>query len=84
MTLPTKQSIHVFAVRVQPAPLPDNAVAVHAVQAQVERLADTGLLAAADQEAWQRLLDPHDDAWLGARDDLYVLRARSVHTGERA
>src|SRR5882757_1985250 len=68
----------------QSAPLADNAVAVEALRSQVERLADTDLLDTADQEAWRRLLDRDDDAWLGARDDLYVLRARSVHTGERA
>jgi SAM-dependent methyltransferase len=68
----------------QPAPLADNAVAVEALRTQVDRLADTGLLDAADQDAWRRLLDPDDDAWLGGRDDLYVLRARSVHTGELA
>jgi SAM-dependent methyltransferase len=68
----------------QPAPLADNGIAVEAVRSQVERLAETELLDAADQDAWRQLLDPHDDAWLGARDDLYVLRARSVHTGERA
>jgi len=66
----------------QPAPLADNAVAVEALRSQVERLADTDLLDAADRAAWRHLLDPADDAWLGARDDLYVLRARSVHTGE--
>lgn len=66
----------------QPAPLADNAVAVEALRSQVERLADTDLLDAADQDAWRQLLDPHDRAWLGGRDDLYVLRARSLHTGE--
>lgn len=67
----------------QPAPLADNAVAVEAVRHQVDRLADTDLLDPADRDAWRRLLDPHDDAYLGRRDDLYVLGARSIHTGER-
>lgn len=66
-----------------PAPLADNALAVEAVRYQVDRLAETELLDEADRHAWRRLLDPHDEAWLGGRDDLYVLRARSVHTGER-
>src|SRR5882757_1522956 len=68
----------------QAAPLPDNAVAIEALRSQVDRLADTDLLDADDRAAWQRLLDPSAAEWLGARDDLYVLRARSVHTGERA
>jgi SAM-dependent methyltransferase len=67
----------------QPAPLPDNDRATHALRTQVDRLVDTGLLDADDLAAWRRLLDPGDPEWLGARDDLYVLRARSIHTGER-
>jgi SAM-dependent methyltransferase len=67
----------------QPAPLADNAVAIEALRNQVDRLADTDLLDAADQDAWRQLLDPSASEWVGARDDLYVLRARSVHSGER-
>ena len=55
----------------------------HALRSQVDRLADTGLLDAADLEAWRRLLDPGDPAWVGAREDTYVLRARSVHVAQR-
>jgi hypothetical protein len=65
-----------------PAPLPVEAreLVAHALQAQVERLADTELLDESDRDAWQQLLDPSDPAWVGAREDTYVLRARSVHT----
>ncbi|HEY3718026.1 MAG TPA: class I SAM-dependent methyltransferase [Jatrophihabitantaceae bacterium] len=66
----------------QPAPLADSSIAVHALRSQVDRLADTDLLDADDRAAWARLLDPSGAEWLGARDDLYVLRARSIHTGE--
>jgi SAM-dependent methyltransferase len=68
-----------------PAPLTSEGrqVVVHALRTQVDRLTDTGLLDSADQEAWRRLLDPGDPAWVGARDDIYVLRARSVHVAQR-
>ena len=49
----------------------------------VDRLRPTGYLAPADLEAWDRLLDPADPAWLGHRSDLFSLDARSVHVGER-
>jgi SAM-dependent methyltransferase len=50
---------------------------------RVDRLLPSGLLSAADTAAWERLLDPGDDAWLGHRDDLYHLEVRSVHLGTR-
>lgn len=67
------------------APLPAEAreVVVHALTAQVERLDDTELLDESDRDAWRRLLDPDDADWVGARDDTYVLRARSIHTAQR-
>jgi SAM-dependent methyltransferase len=49
----------------------------------VDRLRPTGFLAPADLEAWDRLLDPADPAWLAHRSDLFSLVARSVHVGER-
>lgn len=49
----------------------------------VERLRPTGLLPEADLAAWDRLLDPADDAWLGHRTDLELLRVDSVHLGVR-
>jgi ubiquinone/menaquinone biosynthesis C-methylase UbiE len=68
-----------------PAPLASEGrqVVVHALRSQVDRLADTDLLDPADRDAWRRLLDPGDPAWLGARDDTYLLRARSVHMAQR-
>lgn len=50
---------------------------------RVDRLRQTGLLAAADLAAWDGLLDPEADEWLGHRDDLQRLTARSVHIGRR-
>jgi SAM-dependent methyltransferase len=40
-------------------------------------------LDADDRAAWQRLLDPHDPAWLGHRDDLALLAVETVHLGRR-
>ncbi|WBB55635.1 hypothetical protein [Verrucosispora sp. WMMD573] len=40
----------------------------------------TGLLTA-DLDAWDRLLGPADEKWLGHRDDMLRLSARSVHLG---
>ena len=45
----------------------------------VDRMRPTGLLDTAEIAVWDRLLDPADPAWLGNRDDLYVLEVRSVH-----
>jgi SAM-dependent methyltransferase len=36
-----------------------------------------------DRAAVQRLLDPDDDAYVGHRDDVFVLSATSVHLGRR-
>lgn len=47
----------------------------------VERMREFDLLDPADVAAWDRLLDSDDLAWLGHRDDVFVLEARSVHTG---
>jgi Xaa-Pro aminopeptidase len=51
---------------------------------RVERAKEGGDLDAADAAAWARLFDPNDDAWLGHRDDVHSLGARSVHIGRRA
>jgi SAM-dependent methyltransferase len=48
---------------------------------RVERVGDR--LPGADREAFGRLLDRDDPAWLGRRDDLYLLGARTVHVGRR-
>ncbi|MFW6204217.1 MAG: class I SAM-dependent methyltransferase [Actinomycetota bacterium] len=47
----------------------------------VDRLREFDLLDPDDAAAWNRLLDADDPAWLGHRDDIFVLEARSVHTG---
>ncbi|RIQ32546.1 class I SAM-dependent methyltransferase [Jiangella rhizosphaerae] len=51
---------------------------------RVDRAYADGELRQADKAAWDRLLDPDDAAWLGRRDDVYSLSARSVHIGHRA
>jgi SAM-dependent methyltransferase len=51
---------------------------------RVDRSREAGLLDAEDVAAWDRLLDPGSPDWLGNRDDLYRLTARSVHIGQRA
>jgi hypothetical protein len=37
-----------------------------------------------DRGAVQRLLDPDDDAYVGNRDDVFVLSASTVHLGRRS
>ena len=48
---------------------------------RVEWLRERGMLPAEDDEAWSRLLDREGAEWLGHRDDVFVLDARSVHVG---
>lgn len=68
-------------------PVPLAAADVERVVGKIEHRVDwlrpTGLLAAADLAAWDRLLDPADPAYLGRREDLQSLEARSVHVGTR-
>ncbi len=47
----------------------------------IDRLRPTGFLDEDDLAAWDRLLDPADEAWLGHRSDVFSLHARSVHVG---
>jgi SAM-dependent methyltransferase len=54
---------------------------VDALGKRVDRVGDR--LAAADRDAWARLLDREDPAWLGRRGDLYLLSVRTVHVGRR-
>ena len=49
----------------------------------VDRVRPADLLDPDDLAAWDRLLDPAGPDWLGNRDDLYRLSARSVHIGVR-
>ncbi|WP_018831573.1 class I SAM-dependent methyltransferase [Salinispora tropica] len=67
----------------QPPPLPDSTrrAVVEALAERVGRMRPTGLLTTADLDAWDRLLDPADEKWLGHRGDLFRLSARSVHLG---
>ncbi|QOC93429.1 class I SAM-dependent methyltransferase [Micromonospora craniellae] len=69
----------------QPAPLADVArrTVLDALSRRVAWLRPTGLLSDADLSVWERLLDPADERWLGHRDDLFRLSARSVHLGVR-
>lgn len=41
-------------------------------------------LSASDRQVVQRLLDPDDEAYVGARDDVFVLGASTVHLGRRS
>lgn len=70
----------------EPTPLtPDTREsAVAAITHRATRLIEQGRVEAEDTATWRRLLDPADPAWLGGRDDLYWLQARSVHLGRRA
>lgn len=40
-------------------------------------------LSESDRHTVQRLLDPSDEAYVGARDDVFVLSASTVHLGRR-
>lgn len=51
---------------------------------RVDHLRPAGLLDPADLEAWDRVLDSGDSAWLGLREDIYWLDARTVHIGVRS
>ncbi|MFV2103066.1 class I SAM-dependent methyltransferase [Micromonospora sp. LOL_024] len=70
----------------RPPPLPDitRRSVLSTLAQRVTRLRPTGLLTATDLDAWNRLLDPADQRWLGHREDLFQLSARSVHLGRRA
>jgi SAM-dependent methyltransferase len=67
----------------RPTPLSDDnrADVIARLAWQLHRLAD--LLDADDVAAWRRLLDADDEMWLGRRNDLFCLEARSVHIGHK-
>ncbi len=67
-----------------PAPLagPAREVALALLAARVDRARDH--LSADDAAVWQRLLDPDDTVFLGHHPGLYLLTARTLHTGVRA
>lgn len=64
-----------------PAPLPPDVrqAAINGLASKVE-LAEPWL-DADDREAWARLLDGADPSWLGHRDDLELIAAKTVHLG---
>ncbi|MET7393001.1 methyltransferase domain-containing protein [Dactylosporangium sp. NPDC005572] len=68
-------------------PVPLSAADRERVVAQLGRrlewLRDTDLLAGEDRRTWERLLDPDGPDWLGHRDDLHSIEARSVQLGTR-
>ncbi|MDG4765892.1 methyltransferase domain-containing protein [Solwaraspora sp. WMMD406] len=69
----------------RPAPLTDadRGVVLANLAHRVGWLRPTGLVATDDLDAWDRLLDPADEHWLGLRLDLFRLSVRSVHLGVR-
>ncbi|MQA11204.1 MAG: methyltransferase domain-containing protein [Pseudonocardiaceae bacterium] len=56
----------------------------HAIE-RVGWLAEVGeeWLSEQDRQVVRRLLDPADDAYLGARDDLFLLYADTIHCGRK-
>jgi SAM-dependent methyltransferase len=46
----------------------------------VDRLRPTGFVTPGDLATWDALLDPDGEHWLGRRDDLLDLSARTIHT----
>ncbi len=46
----------------------------------VDRLRPTGFITGDDLATWDALLDPLGEHWLGNRDDLVDLTARTIHT----
>lgn len=69
-------------LREQPAPLSrsDQENVIDGLRHRVERIRDTGVLAAADLSAWDQLLNA-DGGLLDDRADVYRLGVRSVHVG---
>lgn len=70
-------------LREKPVPLQraDRLAVVAELAHRVDQLRPTMLVQDGDLAAWQRLLDPYDNAWLGHREDLSSIVARSVHIG---
>lgn len=67
----------------RPAPLPADARAWVAdkLAHRVGRLTELEMIGSDDVTAWQHILDRDTPEWLGRRDDVFVLDARSVHLG---
>ena len=56
---------------------------VESLTDRVRRVADAGMLNDGAAAVWHRLLDRGDEHFLGRRDDLAAVEARSVHVGVR-
>ncbi len=56
---------------------------LHDLTQRVEKLGSGGFLDDSDRTAWQQLLDRSSSAWLGHRDDLFSLAARTLYVGRR-
>jgi SAM-dependent methyltransferase len=69
----------------QPPPLPmtERRRVLDELARRVARADEAGALPPEDVVAWSRLLDPEDAEWLGHREDVHRLEARTVHTGTR-
>jgi SAM-dependent methyltransferase len=50
---------------------------------RVDQATSAGALSDDDLGAWERLLNPDDPEWLGHREDIHLLEARTVQTGVR-
>ncbi|WP_163509710.1 class I SAM-dependent methyltransferase [Fodinicola acaciae] len=80
------REVTTFSVLIEkPAPLDanDRAHVLDSIEHRVQRSADSGSVDADDLASWQRLLDRDDPAWLGHRDDLFLLDVRSIHLGAK-
>lgn len=69
----------------EPTPLKPAAVeaVLHDLAQRTEKLGSEGFIDESDRSAWEKLLDPHGPAWLGRRDDLFSLSARTLYVGYR-
>lgn len=67
--------------RSAPLSTEDTTFVVGSVRKAVQHAREAGLLTTDDEAAWDRLLDRSDPAWIGARNDLFLLDVRSVHVG---
>lgn len=69
----------------EPTPLlqPTRDSVLGSLASWVTRLGSGGLLDDSDRAAWDRLLDPGNAAWLGSREDLFSLTARTLYVGYR-
>ncbi|MDQ3732765.1 MAG: class I SAM-dependent methyltransferase [Actinomycetota bacterium] len=54
---------------------------LHDLGHRAARLGAGGFLDDSDRAAWEQLLDPASPVWLGHRDDLYSLTARTLYVG---